>query len=127
MSIFDAQGMSKITGELLPTDDHLRQSIYDILTTPIGSRLIRREYGSLLPFLIDEPVNPATKLKIMSAIATSIIKYEPRVKVSQVTLAMNTDATNTTGNVGLDINLDLKLSDNRRLNTSLTLVRGATL
>lgn len=101
MSIFDAQGMSKITGELLPTDDHLRQSIYDILTTPIGSRLIRREYGSLLPFLIDEPVNPATKLKIMSAIATSIIKYEPRVKVSQVTLAMNTDATNTTGNVGL--------------------------
>lgn len=127
MSIFDAQGMSKITGELLPTDDHLRQSIYDILTTPIGSRLIRREYGSLLPFLIDEPVNPATKLKIMSAIATSIIKYEPRVKVSQVTLAMNTDATNTTGNVGFDINLDLKLSDNRRLNTSLTLVRGATL
>lgn len=127
MSIFDAQGMSKITGELLPTDDHLRQSIYDILTTPMGSRLIRREYGSLLPFLIDEPVNPATKLKIMSAIATSIIKYEPRVKVSQVTLAMNTDATNTTGNVGFDINLDLKLSDNRRLNTSLTLVRGATL
>lgn len=127
MSIFDAQGMSKTTGKLLPTDEHLRQSIYDILTTPIGSRLIRREYGSLLPFLLDEPVNPATKLKIMSAIATSIVQYEPRVKISQVTLAMNADATNTTGNVGLDINLDLKLSDNRRLNTSLTLVRGATL
>lgn len=127
MSIFDAQGMSKTTGQLLAPDEHLRQSIYDILTTPIGSRLIRREYGSLLPFLIDEPVNPATKLKIMSAIATSIIKYEPRVKVSQVQLAINADATNATGNVGLDVNLDLKLSDNRRLNTSLTLVRGATL
>lgn len=127
MSIFDAQGMSKTTGQLLAPDEHLRQSIYDILTTPIGSRLIRREYGSLLPFLIDDAVNPATKLKIMSAIATSIIKYEPRVKVSQVTLVMNPDASNATGNVGLDVNLDLKLSDNRRLNTSLTLVRGATL
>lgn len=127
MSIFDAQGMSQTTGQLLAPDEHLRQSIYDILTTPIGSRLIRREYGSLLPFLIDEPVNPATKLKIMSAIATSIIKYEPRVKVSQVQLAINANATNATGNVGLDVNLDLKLSDNRRLNTSLTLVRGATL
>lgn len=127
MSISDAQGMSKTTGQLLAPDEHLRQSIYDILTTPIGSRLIRREYGSLLPFLIDDAVNPATKLKIMSAIATSIIKYEPRVKVSQVTLVMNPDASNATGNVGLDVNLDLKLSDNRRLNTSLTLVRGATL
>lgn len=126
MSIFYAQGMSRTTGRLLEPFEHLRQSIYDILTTPIGSRLIRREYGSLLPFLIDEPMNPAIRLKIMSAVATSIIKFEPRVKVAKVALNLNTDSTNTTGNVGFDVNLDLKTADNRLVNTSLTLVRGAS-
>uniref|UniRef100_UPI0026076D20 ATPase domain-containing protein n=1 Tax=uncultured Sphingobium sp. TaxID=316087 RepID=UPI0026076D20 len=32
--------------------------VRDILTTPIGSRLMRRDYGSLIPELIDQPANP---------------------------------------------------------------------
>ena len=94
--------------------------------TPIGSRLLRREYGSLIPFLIDQPVNPATKLKMMAAIATAIIKWEPRVKVRQVQLSMNTDATNDTGNTGVNVLLDLRRSDNTKLPTTLTLARGAS-
>ena len=94
--------------------------------TPIGSRLLRREYGSLIPFLIDQPVNPATKLKMMAAIATAIIKWEPRVKVRQVQLSMNADATNDTGNTGVNVLLDLRRSDNTKLPTTLTLARGAS-
>lgn len=125
MDINFAMGMSRTTGALLSPDDHLKQSIYDLLMTPIGSRLLRREYGSLLPFLIDQPSSPATKLKLMAAIATAIVKWEPRVKVRQVQLSMNPDASNDTGNIGWNVLLDLRRADNTRLSTTLTLARGA--
>ena len=126
MDINFAMGMSRTMGALLSPDDHLKQSIYDVLMTPIGSRLLRRDYGSLIPFLIDQPVNPATKLKMMAAIATALIKWEPRVKVRQVQLSMNADATNDTGNTGVNVLLDLRRSDNTKLPTTLTLARGAS-
>ena len=47
-------GMDAKTGRRLEGDDHLRQSIADILTTPIGSRVLRRDYGSMLLDLIDQ-------------------------------------------------------------------------
>ncbi|MGV6379234.1 GPW/gp25 family protein, partial [Escherichia coli] len=37
--------------------EHLKQSVRDILITPLASRVMRREYGSLVPDLIDEPMN----------------------------------------------------------------------
>lgn len=126
MDIQWAMGMTRATGQLLNPADHLHQSINDIITTPIGSRLLRRDYGSLIPFLIDQPANPATKLKIMAAIATAIVKWEPRVKVRQVQLSMNADGTNNTGNIGWNVLLDLRTSDNTRLTTTLTLARGAS-
>ena len=46
-------GMSAVTGKPLEGLDHLRQSIADILSTPIGTRVGRREYGSLLAELVD--------------------------------------------------------------------------
>ncbi len=121
-----AMGMSRTDGKLLNPSEHLRQSIHDILTTPLGSRLMRRSYGSLLPFLIDEPMSIATKIKMMSAIASALVQWEPRIKVRQVTLSMNDDGTNDTGNVGWNAHLDLRLADNSLFSTSLTLVRGAS-
>ncbi|WP_228257084.1 hypothetical protein [Acinetobacter piscicola] len=56
---------------------HLFQSIYDIFTTPKGTRLCRRNYGSLIPDLIDRPCNEITQLQIMNASASSIIEFEP--------------------------------------------------
>lgn len=36
---------------------HIRQLMSDILQTPVGYRVIRREYGSLIFKLIDRPQN----------------------------------------------------------------------
>ncbi|WP_402719017.1 hypothetical protein [Janthinobacterium rivuli] len=58
--------MHAATGRSLTGLGHLRQSITDILTTPIGSR-IRRRYGSEVPELIDPPLNSATQLRIYAA------------------------------------------------------------
>lgn len=41
-------GMNSATGKTITDTEHLRQSVQDILITPQGSRIARREYGSLL-------------------------------------------------------------------------------
>lgn len=79
------QGTSATTGKPLDGVEHLRQSIRDILTTPIGSRVMRRDYGSRLFELIDAPMNRATLLDIYAATAEAIARWEPRFKLQQVT------------------------------------------
>lgn len=64
--------------------DHLRQSIVDILTTPIGSRVMLREYGSRLFELIDRPINPETVSDFIAATVEALRKWEPRFRVSNV-------------------------------------------
>lgn len=80
-------GMDAISGEFSSDLAHLRQSITDILTTPIGSRIQRREYGSLLPELIDQPFNDETRLRLYGATATALMRWEPRIRLSHIDLA----------------------------------------
>ena len=78
--------MDRTTGRRITGIDHLRQSIVDILTTPLGSRLERRTYGSLLPGLIDAPSNAITRLRCYAAIASALMNWEPRLRVTRVAL-----------------------------------------
>ena len=63
--------MDRTTGRRITGMNHLQQSIADILTTPLGTRLQRRTYGSLLPSLIDQPDNGPTRLRCYSASASA--------------------------------------------------------
>ena len=75
-------GMNRATGERISDVDHISQSIGDILRTPVGSRVMRREYGSLLSQMIDQPQTPALELQIMAACYMAILKWEPRVRLA---------------------------------------------
>ena len=77
-------GMNAQTGRTLTQTAHLRQSITDILLTPIGSRVMRRAYGSLLTELIDQPQNAALRLKIMSACYMALLQWEPRIRLQSI-------------------------------------------
>lgn len=93
-------GMSATTGAALPTLDHLRQSVRDILATPIGTRVMRREYGSAIFALADAPMDAVTVLDIIQATAGAIGRWEPRVRVERVEVSA-ADA----GRVQLDVDL----------------------
>jgi phage baseplate assembly protein W len=80
-------GMNISDGTLLTGIAHLRQSITDILTTPIGTRVQRREYGSRLPRLVDAPINASTILEIYAATAEALAKWEPRFELKQTRIA----------------------------------------
>ena len=78
--------MNRHSGHPLSPMEHLRQSVGDILTTPIGSRVLRRDYGSMLLDLIDQPANALTKLRLYAAVATALMRWEPRIRVKKISL-----------------------------------------
>lgn len=79
-------GMDRLSGAPLDGAAHLAQSIGDIIMTPIGSRTMRRDYGSLLFELIDRPINAATRLLLFSATAMALSRWEPRLRLTRVGL-----------------------------------------
>lgn len=76
--------MSATTGERIDGMAHLRQSIQNILTTPIGSRVMRRNYGSLVPSLVDQPDNLLSQTRVFSAIHSALLAWEPRIEVKGI-------------------------------------------
>ena len=79
-------GLNRTTGRNLSGYKHLQQSIEDILTTPVGSRVMRPEYGSHLPRMVDLPVNKGWISAVQAEIARAIGRWEPRLKLSRVTI-----------------------------------------
>lgn len=77
-------GMHARSGRALDSRAHLQQSVQDILTTPLGSRVMRRDYGSLLPEMIDQPLNDATLLQCYSAAIIALLRWEPRLRLSRI-------------------------------------------
>lgn len=77
-------GMNATNGAVLSGQEHLKQSVRDILMTPLGSRVMRREYGSKLFELIDQPWSDGLKLELYAATAEALARYEPRLQLERV-------------------------------------------
>ena len=78
--------MNRHTGQALTGAAHLRQSVADIITTPIGSRVMRRTYGSLVPALLDQPLNKMLRMRVAAAAASALMRWEPRLLVRKIRL-----------------------------------------
>lgn len=78
-------GMNRNDGRAITDADHISQSLSDVLRTPIGSRVMRRDYGSLLSAMIDQPQTPALELQIMAACYMAVLKWEPRITLTALT------------------------------------------
>lgn len=87
-------GFNREAGPSLLTDfDHVRQSITVILTTPIGSLLMLREFGSEVFELIDRPISDdRVRLALYAACVTAIGRWEPRYRITRVQI-VKADAT----------------------------------
>lgn len=80
-------GMARNTGAALDGLEHIRQSVLDILSTPVGTRVGRRDYGSLLPELVDQPMIAANILRIYAASAVAVSRNEDRIRLRRVGLS----------------------------------------
>jgi len=113
-------GMSRITGAALPEIDHIAQSVADILTTPLGSRLARRTYGSRVFDLLDAPANAAARVRLFAATATALMRWEKRLTVQRVAL---TAIDGLQGKFALDIGGRLAMTG-AAVSLSISLSRG---
>lgn len=84
-------GLHPDTGARTTDDLQLAISLRDLLTTPIGTRLMRRDYGSRIPDLIDAPLNGTTLLRLAAASYIAIARWEPRLQITRVQYQPSTD------------------------------------
>jgi phage baseplate assembly protein W len=92
-------GMNRNSGEQLDGIAHIRQSITDILQTPIGSRIMLRNYGSEIPNLLDRPTNQLFDVELHATIARSLARWEPRFKVTKISV----DSRDANGRVTISL------------------------
>ena len=83
-------GMDAATGRPLDGIPHLRQSVRDVLTTRLGTRLGRRTYGSELLALTDRPLTGATLMDVYAATAAAVAQWEPRLDLASVRATSST-------------------------------------
>ncbi|WP_397452528.1 GPW/gp25 family protein [Pseudomonas sp. NA-150] len=77
-------GMDRRSGLPISGIAHLKQSIEDILGTPLGSRRMRPDYGSKLRRFVDLPVSEGWKGAVQAEVARALGRWEPRLQLSRV-------------------------------------------
>ena len=87
--------MSRWTGKSITDQQHLVQSIADILSTPLGTRVTVRDYGCLLPYIVDKPINNTFLIVAFGVIIEALNKWEPRFTLQLVSI----DASNVSQGV----------------------------
>ncbi|MCP4368482.1 MAG: GPW/gp25 family protein [Deltaproteobacteria bacterium] len=72
-------GLAKAEGE-----EKIRDSVINILSTSIGERVMRPNFGSKIHNHIFDTINSATKSSIAFNIQEALIEWEPRIEVENV-------------------------------------------
>lgn len=80
----DSVGINRRTGKVLTDWEHVVQSLEVILTTRVVTRVMRREFGSDVPKLIDAPANDLSLLLFYVTAAEAIDLWEPRFELLEV-------------------------------------------
>ena len=79
-------GMCRRTGAPLTGIEHLKQSIGDIVSTPLGSRRERPDYGSLLPRMVDRPLTAGWIAAAQAEVTRNIERWEARLTSPRTTV-----------------------------------------
>ena len=76
---------------VITDNDSVEQSINTILLTPVGSRVMLRDFGSRLGDLVFEPLTVGTAIKIRNEIRRAINRWDPRLVLTKVNATINGD------------------------------------
>lgn len=96
----NVQGQLKLSTEA----QKVKESIFIILSTPIGHRVYRPNFGCRLSSVNFEPLNANTMLQIRSCVLEALQTWEPRIIVNEV----RTDADQVRACLYVTINYQLK-------------------
>lgn len=92
----------------------VKLDILNHIFTKRGSRLMMPNFGSIIPELVFEPLDETT-LEILESELTSIIRFDPRVKLVDLRIEPNYDTNSVTVGIGL-FYIELDIVDDFELN-----------
>lgn len=95
----DSAGLDHVSGLLSVDWDDVQQSIRTILATPIGSRVMRRDFGSAVPDMVDRKMVSRNILAVYVAIAEALDRWEPRFRLNRCSV----DSAAVTGRIELSL------------------------
>lgn len=85
--------LNRHTLKIIDGFDEILQSLEIILTTPRGSRVMRRHFGVKMMRIVDKPISPLTLIDFYATIAEVALE-EPRFRLEQMSLATDSDIAN---------------------------------
>lgn len=94
-------GLSHDGGPLVDGWTHVVESVGDVLRTPVGSRVMRPDYGSRLPDMIDANADPASVLALWVSVAEALDQWEPRLALTELSLEPLSAADMASGRIAL--------------------------
>ena len=92
-------------------DDDIAESLYILLSTIPGERLMNPEYGCDLQSQVFQNINNSTKVIIEDIIATAILYFEPRIRLIGVNVD---DQGQMSGLVNVSITYEVKGVNSRK-------------
>lgn len=109
---FPPRFMESTEGIEMSQDEHdIAESIFILLSTTPGERIMNPRYGCDLHSQVFATMNTSTKTIIQDLISTAILYFEPRVKVVAITV----DDTNyLEGRLDVSIVYDIKGTNSRK-------------
>jgi uncharacterized protein len=99
----DADGRLRLVGG----DDRIRQSIWIILSTAPGERLMRPGFGCGIHDLVFEPNSAALRGMVAARVREALVRWEPRIDVLDLTVT-----TDDTERNHLFIGVDYRVRSN---------------
>lgn len=99
--------------------DRIKESVLQILNTPIGSRVMRRDFGSRLHELPFEVLDETTVSLVNHFIVDALVKWEKRITVVGVLVSLD----NQNNRLLIDINFALKATG-QQASAQLDLIVG---
>lgn len=75
--------------EMVSEDEDIRQSLFLLISTIPGERLMRPAYGCDLHQLVFEQVSHTLRVEIISLVEMAILRYESRIKVDNIAVSMS--------------------------------------
>lgn len=97
--------------EMSKDDDDIAESLYILLSTLPGERLMNPEYGCDLHSQVFKNITNSTKVIIEDLIATAILYFEPRVRLISVDV---NDRGQMQGMITVSITYEVKGVNSRR-------------
>jgi phage baseplate assembly protein W len=96
--------------ELVSAEDDIWQSLYILLSTSLGERVMQPTYGCNLTELLFETLSPNVASNIKELIRTAILYHEPRIRLNRLDLSLSEQLEGVV-NIALDYTI---LSTNSR-------------